>query len=518
MKEFYIPASKDSLAFYFSAGIIKPKKYFSNTSKDIQDLYNSWILGFDVGFKYLGYKDDLSSDCLICVYLEESEFEYITEGKPGILVKYIPLSRIKSIIVENLSDFRNIINNIQMSSIDVGGSAFIDEKIFDEIKLEKKEIPDKEIRICEDLHDFFERFDRFMGAMAFVKYKNNNAYNKAFFDELSSLSKEVEKEFYNKTKLKPNTSKPRIKSTILKDLKGINYQKEIESLSGKSISELSDKFGVLKRLKEKTFGDDKYVLEAYKLFYELDSKGEKIFDECETMNVDNLFAYGYNKGYYNLRSSYGKKNVKFNINNYIDRLAIELIYYYSQNNALDVKELDKNLDFLSVYRNDIKHEKKPKAKEYYLKEYYLFDAREPIEIIDFYADLEFYKNNKTLLKNFIKDFFYLKQNIDLAKALEEYQENFQVQANKVANFIVDKKIEKQLEEKLNDLKNLFLNVTKDMNQVSDTYKDIREKQVNFYKHVVQIPNLNYELDELKEENEKLKNRIKELESQLKNEH
>ena len=408
MKEFYIPASKDSLAFYFSAGIIKPKKYFSNTSKDIQDLYNSWILGFDVGFKYLGYKDDLSSDCLICVYLEESEFEYITEGKPGILVKYIPLSRIKSIIVENLSDFRNIINNIQMSSIDVGGSAFIDEKIFDEIKLEKKEIPDKEIRICEDLHDFFERFDRFMGAMAFVKYKNNNAYNKAFFDELSSLSKEVEKEFYNKTKLKPNTSKPRIKSTILKDLKGINYQKEIESLSGKSISELSDKFGVLKRLKEKTFGDDKYVLEAYKLFYELDSKGEKIFDECETMNVDNLFAYGYNKGYYNLRSSYGKKNVKFNINNYIDRLAIELIYYYSQNNALDVKELDKNLDFLSVYRNDIKHEKKPKAKEYYLKEYYLFDAREPIEIIDFYADLEFYKNNKTLLKNFIKDFFYLK--------------------------------------------------------------------------------------------------------------
>ena len=57
-----------------------------------------------------------------------------------------------------------------------------------------------------------------------------------------------------------------------------------------------------------------------------------------------------------------------------------------------------------------------------------------------------------------------------------------------------------------------------MNQVSDTYKDIREKQVNFYKHVVQIPNLNYELDELKEENEKLKNRIKELESQLKNEH
>ena len=88
----------------------------------------------------------------------------------------------------------------------------------------------------------------------------------------------------------------------------------------------------------------------------------------------------------------------------------------------------------------------------------------------------------------------------------------------MANFIVDKKIEKQLEEKLNDLKNLFLNVTKDMNQVSDTYKDIREKQVNFYKHVVQIPNLNYELDELKEENEKLKNRIKELESQLKNEH
>ena len=86
------------------------------------------------------------------------------------------------------------------------------------------------------------------------------------------------------------------------------------------------------------------------------------------------------------------------------------------------------------------------------------------------------------------------------------------------NLIVDKKIEKQLEEKLNDLKNLFLNVTKDMNQVSDTYKDIREKQVNFYKHVVQIPNLNYELDELKEENEKLKNRIKELESQLKNEH
>ena len=73
-------------------------------------------------------------------------------------------------------------------------------------------------------------------------------------------------------------------------------------MSGKSISELSDKFGVLKRLKEKTFGDDKYVLEAYKLFYELDSKGEKIFDECETMNVDNLFAYGYNKGYYNLRS------------------------------------------------------------------------------------------------------------------------------------------------------------------------------------------------------------------------
>ena len=148
----------------------------------------------------------------------------------------------------------------------------------------------------------------------------------------------------------------------------------------------------------------------------------------------------------------------------------------------------------------------------------MFDAREPIEIIDFYADLELYKNNKTLLKNFIKDFFYLKKNIDLDKALEKYQENFQVQANKVANFIVDKKIEKQLEEKLNDLKNLFLNVTKDMNQVSDTYKDIREKQVNFYKHVVQIPNLNYELDELKEENEKLKNRIKELESQLKNEH
>lgn len=506
MIEIFIPIKKENIAFYFSAGIIKPKKYLpSNAIPDIQDEFTGWVLGFKN--KYLV---ESKSDCLISVLLNDDEFEWAGNEKNACYIRYIPISRIQTIIVKNLNNFRAVINNINQSTDILGGTAFIDENIFkedDKVNERHLTLASKEIKAADNFAEFFDDFDRLMGAMALIRYKNSSAYNKSFFDELSVISNIVSKEFELKTNFKANTKEPRIKNNKKEDLKENNYQRKIEKEIKKPIDTLFNNKGQLKDKDYKLdFSSKNFIASSYKLFHALSLNGENIFNELEVMSADALFAYGYNQGYDKLRSYYGngenRKNVKFNLNKYIDEIAIELIYQYLINKELEyLATID--LGFLDCKKTK-NLAKKNKDK------FYLFDATEPIEIIDFYEDIEFYKDNTKLLNRMKNDFIYLKQNEDLANSLKNNQELFQKQAEKVANYCVDKKIEKLMLEKIDELKKYFLDTAKEINDISENYRNISEKQKNFYTHIVDVPKLKYEIDDLKEENQKLKDEIKEL--------
>ena len=221
--------------------------------------------------------------------------------------------------------------------------------------------------------------------------------------------------------------------------------------------------------------------------------GEHISDECQYLNSDILFLYGYSKGYSNLRSFYGDKKVKFDLNSYIDRIAIEIIFQYA---ILNKKDTD-----LSIFENlkqpleQIKNIREELSREnnYRFENYYLFDALKPISILDFAMHLECYPNDIELLK----------KTSEIVKRLSS------------ENSITDdlKQIGDSLKYSLPDFEKNLHDMSKELlGLIAKQAEDFTEIQKKFLIRMQEIGSLRIKNDQLIEENQALKAKIKELES------
>ena len=176
-------------------------------------------------------------------------------------------------------------------------------------------------------------------------------------------------------------------------------------------------------------------------------------EEIKKMGNDALFLYGYNKRYDRLRSYYGKKVVKFNIDRFIDRAIIEIIYQYA------IKDKDNiNILFLDNYNQNSKSRMEDD------KDYYLFDSSKPFSIYDFIDEYKmgnFYQNNEYLKE-------YIEADDDLTTNLDKLDTKKNQMKQNLDNIFEELK---KKEETINQIKkrNIILRQKLKNNNPSDNY-------------------------------------------------
>lgn len=501
MKELYIPIDIERISFYLSAGIIKPDKDFKKSIGDIQSKFKNIIIATS-DKTLIG-----NSNCLILIVLEDSEYQSLDNDLYAI--NSIPISRIKYIYLKNREDIQNIISNITRSTPTAGGQAFVDESLFrdsPDLSTKMVNLPDNLTleSIKNDEFDY-DKFNRLLGAMAFIQFNNYRQYNKEFFEELSSISNDVKSKFEEVTKLKmPKKIKNRLKYD-LSQYENLNYRDVIDGILEKNDKKFGDilsgdklkaKYNILAFSKNKKENCQKEILNLYSVFYNISTCGEHISDECEKMSIDCLFIYGYNRGYDDLRSRYGNKIIKFNLNLYIDRLVIEAVYNFIKN-----PHMAENCQ-LNAIENFNCHKTTDGRNR---NEFYLFDAKYPIEFDGFIRDLVNYKDNNDLIKKISKAYLEIKQEKRLLERTDEYIKKFEANSNKLTSG-----------DMLKNLSELLTDTLKTIKDIPQNHQNIITNNRKFYTSIANIPEIKIENLELKDEIERLKDEIERLKNRSTN--
>ena len=316
----------------------------------------------------------------------------------------IAISRIDKIYIKDIDLVDRLISNMTMATNTAGGVAVVNKELFEKLDIEQNlsVMPNlSPSPVDEDkLRTKLDKFNRIMGAMAFISHKQNDNLNKTLFDILSILNKDIATEYKKVTNFEPNLQTIPIKELDLSSYEILNFKDCKNKLDEKHIkTEIADKFEV---------SMDKFKLNeidtGLKILYNLFKASDPISsEEIKKMDNDALFLYGYNKRYDRLRSHYEKKVVKFNIDRFIDRAIIEIIYQYA------IKDKD-NVDIF--FLDNYKQNSTSRMEDY--KDYYLFDSSKPFSINDFideYKTGNFYQNNE-FLKEYIEADNELTTNLD----------------------------------------------------------------------------------------------------------
>ncbi|WP_096025146.1 hypothetical protein [Campylobacter lanienae] len=495
MKELYIPIDIERISFYLSAGIIKPDKDFKKSIDDIQSKFKNIIIATS-DKTLIG-----NSNCLILVVLEDSEYQSLDNVL--YVINSIPISRIKYIYLKNREDIQNIISNITRSTPTAGGEAFVDESLFrdsPDLSTKMVNLPDNlPLESIKNDEFDYDKFNRLLGAMAFIQFNNYRQYNKEFFEELSSISNDVKNEFEKVTKLKmPKKEKNRL-NYDLSQYKNLNYRDVIDGILEKNGKKFGDilsgdklkaKYDILAFSKNKKENCQKEILNLYSVFYNISTCGEHISDECEKMSIDCLFIYGYNRGYDDLRSRYGNKIIKFNLNLYIDRLVIEAVYNFIKN-----PHMAENCQLNAIKKFDCHITTDGHNKN----EFYLFDAKYPIEFDGFIRDLVNYKDNNDLIKKISKAYLEIKQEKRLLERTDEYIKKFEANSDKLTSG-----------DMLKNLSELLTDTLKTIKDIPQNHQNIISNNRKFYTSIANIPEIKIENLELKDEIERLKDEIERL--------
>ena len=240
------------------------------------------------------------------------------------------------------------------------------------------------------------------------------------------------------------------------------------------------------------------VIDGLKILYNLSLSGEHISDECLYLNNDILFLYGYSKGYSTLRSFYGDTTIKFDLNSYIDRITIEIIFQYAILNQKDTdlnifESLKQPIEQIENIRAELSKERNDRFESYYL-----FDALEPISVLDFAMQIECYSNDIELLR----------KTSEIVKRLSS--ENSITSDLKIIGSSLQESVPfgKNFAEASKELVGLLENQLKKLDKQSNDFAELQKK---FLIRMQEIGSLRIKNDQLIEENETLKARIKELE-------
>lgn len=185
---FFIPTKSDSLAHYFSRGLILPSKFYSNKPDDLQDTFANY------GLLISSSKWIDNSDCSLEIVFTPQEINQLIEISAEFFIfqNCIPISRIKSIYFLNEDQKDTTIWNIE------NGTAFVPRQL---LKVEDLQTGSLEAlnrtemntltELPNDLIDKSRRFDVALGAFAFmrIKKKSDQTFNDKYISTLSYFNK-----------------------------------------------------------------------------------------------------------------------------------------------------------------------------------------------------------------------------------------------------------------------------------------------------------------------------------------
>lgn len=182
---FYIPISRNKLAYFFSRGVIVPSKYLENSQKDIQNRFDDYII-------FSKSKFTTESDCCIEVVLDKKELARVTPVSRNFstLDRPLAISRVTAIYFRTEEERDNTIYSITREN----GDAFIPKRL-NNIAKDKSIIDVNELNEIkyeanpEEWSPELKRFDQLMGGFALMKLSNEEEnYTPEYFQALGSIN------------------------------------------------------------------------------------------------------------------------------------------------------------------------------------------------------------------------------------------------------------------------------------------------------------------------------------------
>ena len=283
--------------------------YFSLQSVKLADFLNEAILSNPIlREKPFFFEGDNLCLGLVLSNDEKDRLEKL-ENDNFIYKDALPMSRLIGMYFNSKDQLEKTIHSIGL------GTAFIPKDVCFVEELSKKQRPDKKQQ--EDISDKIKEFDRYLGAMAFLRYKpQGDEFISSYFDYLDYFLKKKDLVFEGFDKIKEKLNNKLTKGIV------DSYKKENNiDPKEKELKEPSQEYNLLNILSQIRYycGEDSskkisdfLQLKSYELPY----------------NEDDLyFALGYYVGYSGFTKSELNKKIKFEFNSF-DFLIIEIVYSF----------------------------------------------------------------------------------------------------------------------------------------------------------------------------------------------
>ena len=494
--KYYLPTNSVNLAHYFSCACVKPTKYFSARTKDIQSEYPDFLF-------LSSEKRIKNSDCSLELILTNEEKEKLVSAKNNesffLLPVPLPLSRVASIFFNSDEQRDKITTLINLST------AFIPKtlaKLFDkETEIDYQELNFDLSKEVPDFSKELKRYNSLLGGFALMKLARESYmnYSENYFSTLSFFNSTIEEELSRSKKV----------NSIYHDaFLGKDSFKQLSSYLGNEITE-----DVLERVaksenqkikKDVITGliDYNSLERATYILSVLYSFG--VGDEGRKSKIDGLIltnfhknikndraevvalCYGLNRGYTVFTNKYSNENgeqiVKFQLDSKVDYFTIESIYQYSFN------EVQKSKSF--PYLDSIIPKAETRLKKLSKNDYFILDKlviTERIKVGDTkwwnkLLDFFFQKNQAELFKPFLVTVFQ--------KIKEDLEDDFTIQIeNKEAELQKLKSENAELGQKLKDAEKKESKAQKSKIETPSDISEIREPEVIYQDNNAELENL-----------------------------
>ncbi|MGX2982114.1 hypothetical protein [Helicobacter sp. 23-1045] len=303
------------------------KFYFSIHSVNLADFLNSAIIeNVVLREKRFAFNGD---DVCLELVISESEKDNLKSLENGFFLyeSALPLSRLRMIIFENKEQLEQTIGTIELTT------AFVLRDMCVVLPLEK--IHNLDIKTRESNADKLKEFDRYLGAMAFLRYNaSGDKFLSCVFEYLDYFLRKSQMPFNEFEKIKPFLEGKMLIDDVRRYAveNGLTYK---EKQLGKQFKQDDEILNILAQIALYA-GDespkrvvDMLGIEPYKL------PSENKF----------YFALGYFVGYSRFANKERNKKIKFEFNKF-DLTIIEIIYSFVWAHNLN-KEID---DFIKDSR------------------------------------------------------------------------------------------------------------------------------------------------------------------------
>lgn len=455
--KYYLPTNSVNLAHYFSCACIKPTKYFSARTKDIQAEYPDYLF-------ISNEKRIKNSDCSIELILTKEEKEKLLPAKNNevffLLPMPLPLSRVACIYFDSNERRDKITTLINLST------AFIPKnlaKVFDK----EKETGSEEITFdfpkpTLDFSKELKKYNSLLGGFALMKLARESYmnYSENYFSTLSFFNSAIEDDLSKSKKVNSIYHDAFIGKESFKQLNSYLENEitedDLESIA-KSENQKIKKDVITGLIDYNSLEKATYILSVLYSF--------GVGDEGRKSKVDGLIltnfhkniksdraevvalCYGLNRGYNVFTNKYGNETgeqiVKFQLDSKVDYFTIESLYQYSFN-GVQKSKLFPYLD--SVIPKSETRLRKQSKNDYYILDKLVITERIKVgdakwwnRLLSFF----FQKNQEELFKPFLISVFQ--------KIKEDLEDDFSVQIeNKDAELQKLKEENSELAQKLKD--------------------------------------------------------------------